>query len=195
MLHSYASVRRKTAGGFASMEKLQKARKWARRCFFVSVGKLAFCIIAVLFSGPAPTPDTPIFDHISAGWLKVGFCAFIVGVSLLPFYREALLKEPERVDTRRYVGFAFGLDGVVDLIRITWPHEWHTWLWAFTYPFVLFFMLAIHFDFSDPDDKPRKKRKFKAKWPAWIKKRWSPTPRQHRPQPQPHPQPSPRPTN
>ena len=178
-------------------EKRRKAKMWARRCFYLSAAKLVFCIIGVMFSGDAPRPDAPYLDHIGFAWGKIGFCFLAVGATLVPLYRELMMPEAERVDTRRYIGFAIGVDGVVDFVRLTWPHEWHSLMWVFGYPFVFFFILAMHFDLSGPDDKPRKKRKFKAKWPAWIKKRWSPTPRHHRPQPQPqpYPQPNPRPTN
>lgn len=177
------------------MENYKKARRWARLCFIVTVAKFVFCVAGIALSGPAPPPDDILFDHIAFGWAKIGFFVFVTGMSLIPFYRKALLPQPERVDTRRYMALAIGLDGVIDVIRNIWPHELHAWLWPFSYPFAIFLVLAMHFDFSDPNDKPRKKRKFKAKWPAWIKKRWPAAPRHHRPQPQPQPQPSPRPTN
>ena len=176
------------------MDSLRKARKYARLCFLSTVGEIAFCLIGVIFSGPAPPPEVTIFDNIYFGWAKVGICVLMVGVSLVPFYRDLMLQETERLDARRYIGFAFGLDGLTDVIRMTWASEWHAWLWAFSFPFVAFFILAMHHYYTDDSDgKPRKKRKFKAKWPAWAK-RWSQIPRHHRPAPTPTPTPSPRPS-
>ena len=175
------------------MSHLRKARKYARLFFITTATKFALCLIGVMFSGPAPPPNVTFFDNIYFGWAKVGLCVFIVGLSLIPFYRELMLKETERVDTRRYIGFGFGLDGLTDVMRMAWPSEWHAVLWPFGFPFMVFFLLATHHYYSDDSDgKPRKKRRFKAKWPAWAK-RWSQIPRHHRP-PTPAPAPSPRPS-
>ena len=176
------------------MEIYKKSRKWARLCFLTSVIKIAFCVVGVMFSGTAPPPDTSDFNwfnHIGVGYAKIGFLVFVGGLTLIPFYRKVMLPQPERVDARRYMALAFGLDGLVDIIRITWPHEWHSHLAWFNFPFTIFLVIAMHYDLSDPNNRPRKRRKFRAKWPAWIKKRWSPTPRHHQPTPTPNPQPRP----
>ena len=176
------------------MDIYKKSRRWARLCFLTSAIKIAFCVAGVMFSGTTLPPDTSNFNwfnHIGVGYAKIGFLVFVGGLTLIPFYRKVMLPQPERVDARRYMALAFGLDGLVDIIRITWPHEWHSHLAWFNFPFTIFLVIAMHYDLSDPNNRPRKKRKFKAKWPAWIKKRWSPTPRHHQPTPQPNPQPRP----
>ena len=165
-------------------KNLKRARFWARLCCLSTIVQFVFCLAGILLSAPAPDGA---LASIGWAWTKLALGGIAVASTMFGAYRSAY--PPVRVDVTRYIALAVCLDGLTDVANYAYPSEWHRWLWAFAYPYSFFGTLAIIYSFHFPGG-PRKKFRFKAKWPSWAKARWSPTPRHHRPSPQPHPRPA-----
>ena len=170
------------------MNNFRRAGMWARLCMFASLGKAAFCVVALLFSGESePVYGFPGYVQAIVGWAQVSACVSVCAASLL-VPADFGLAAP--LTALRRMGFALALRGATDLINLYMPREWHTdWFGAFDAAFVVLSALTMYyFVFNGPDDKPRKKRKLGAKLPAWVK-RWSRMPRPRMPTPSPRPVP------
>ena len=167
------------------MRKLLRARKVARICFSVAAARLALApLLGFLFSGT----DDPYLSNY--GLVQIATGLMFLGFTLLPMPPIPELKV--RRSSRRAAGVAVLIDGVAMLIMHLMPaRDPLSWLLTGLGLVVsASFVTAIFMDImADDDDKPRKRKRFKAKWPSWIKKRWEDRPRMPKPAPKPARQP------
>ena len=163
------------------MSNRTKSRRLAGFCLVASLVKLALALIPL---GESPFPDDPGVDgmtiFLSASMIFSGFG--LLGLTLIPMYREYVMVDPLRVRTRRYLGWASVILGVAVLVMDLWPNIFEPFLSVATFTIGACFVYAVCLDYSD-DDKPRKRRRFKAKWPSWLRTRWDPAPPLPKPRP------------
>lgn len=167
------------------MSKLLRARRVARICLSVAVARFALApLLGFLFSGT----DDPYLSNY--GLVQIGAGFLFLGLTLFPTSSIPELKV--RRSSRRTGGAAVIIDGMAMLIVYLMPtRDPLSWLLLGLGLVVsASFVTAIFMDLmADDDDRPRKRKRFKAKWPSWIKRRWEDRPRMPKPAPKPTRQP------
>ena len=175
------------------MDNADKAQKYAKRCF-----RLAAAKVAVAGGGALATEFAPFMSFLKGTtsisdiyiWVAVGEMIFgivFIAVTYLKFYQEHLVTEKRRRVTRRLVGGAMIADSVSLMVSHTWPTHFDYLLSLASLVLAALLFLTFMHEYDDGSGPRRKRKRFKAKWPSWIKKRWSAA----RPIPKPTPAPKP----
>ena len=175
-----------------------KARKYAKRCIWTATLKLAVAVVAPLAVNYIHLPfladwwTPPDGGMTREKWIAISEMIFGVvffGLTLVPFYQKYVVPQKRRRVTRRIIGGAIFIDGIALMITQLAPTYFDVFITILNFVLTAFLFLAMYHELGD-DGRPRRKRKRrKARWPAWIKKRWEAA----RPLPNPTPAPRPRP--
>ena len=175
-----------------------KARKYAKRCIWTATLKLAVAAFAPLAVNLVHLPflaewwTPPDGGMTKEQWIAVSEMIFgiaFIGITFVPFYQKYVVTKKRRRVTRRIIGGAIFIDGIALMLTELFPTYYNLPITIITFVLTAFLFLAMYNELGD-DGRPRRKRKRrKAKWPEWIKKRW----RAARPLPKPTPAPRPRP--
>ena len=164
------------------MSNRTKSRRLAAFCFVASIVKLALALVPL---GESPFPDDPGVAGRTIFMSTMMICSGfgLLGLTLIPMYREYVVVDPLRIRTRRYLGWASVILAVALIVVDMWPNILQPFLSVATFVIGLCFVYAVYLDYSG-DDKPRKRRRrFKAKWPSWLRTRWDPAPPLPKPRP------------
>ena len=170
------------------------AQKYAMRCFLLAVSKIAIALLAAAATEFVPflagLKETTLNDGVPMVLIvlieaTIGVVMLII--SFIGARREETVPNKRRRNMWRLIGAATIADSVSILISSIWPTQFDLVLTIASAGLGALAVIALGYA-SSSDDGPRRKRKpFKAKWPAWVKKRWSAA------RPLPRPQPAPRP--
>ena len=154
------------------MSNQSKSRRFAKACLYMASLKMALAVIPLGESAWADEPGVSWW-----GILVIIAGLTLIGLTLIPLYQRAVIADLRRRRIRRYLGASCCVDGLARIIIGLWPTALYPLLEGIGLAIGICFVIAVMLDYSDDGDKPRRKRRrFRAKWPSWLPKRWVHTP-------------------